>query len=72
MFTKWVIVYILVNGTFSHSMQDVSDHETCKTKGQAWIEQMATKGYDTDSEDNPTPGYNRWADYECIEMPMAD
>lgn len=71
MLTKWVIIYILVNGTFSHSMQDVSDEETCKTKGNMWVEQMEKKGYDTDSETNPTT-YNRWADYECIQMPYGD
>jgi hypothetical protein len=73
MFTKWAIVYILVNGGgFSHQMLDVSDHETCITKGEAWVAQMAKKGYDTDEDTNPTPDYNKWADFECIEMPAVD
>lgn len=76
MFTKFILVLILVNGPsgFSHSTLEVQDTPDCENKGKAWVNQMIEKGfgrYDEGGEERPEwkSDKNLWASYECVELP---
>lgn len=76
MFAKVILVTILTSGSaISHSNIEVNDMDECKANGRAWVEQMIEKGYDRYTVDNKErPDWteqdgNKWADYECVELP---